>query len=265
MDSYLQHMVLARKPCLAINQVCRIQRNPLCIHVCFYQRLTAYNILDTCERMAFVELLCTIFSAFFLAVLCNEAADVAHVTIWNRKGADLSPTMFGAFFEEINFAGDGGLYAELLPNRDFETLGRGIIPQRPYRNVIRGKPPRNYTNAVPFVPPKGLPPPDWSDFRPWELDFRSRASATLDNKTQPFPSIPTSLHLKVYSKPLPFAKLTNPGPRLKLPCHAFFGENHYTQYKPRSMQFHLVASEHVSFIESKRILEYWKSLLRPFG
>jgi hypothetical protein len=34
--------------------------------------------------------------------------------------ADVQPTMWGIFFEDINFAADGGLYAELVKNRSFE-------------------------------------------------------------------------------------------------------------------------------------------------
>ncbi|MCQ2113219.1 MAG: carbohydrate binding domain-containing protein [Bacteroidaceae bacterium] len=37
-----------------------------------------------------------------------------------KKGSDISPRMYGIFFEEINHAGDGGLYAELIQNRSFE-------------------------------------------------------------------------------------------------------------------------------------------------
>ncbi len=37
----------------------------------------------------------------------------------------LSPEMYGIFFEEISHAGDGGLYAELVQNRDMEA---GTIP-----------------------------------------------------------------------------------------------------------------------------------------
>jgi alpha-L-arabinofuranosidase len=37
-----------------------------------------------------------------------------------RPGARISPHLFGIFFEEINHAGDGGLYAELVRNRSFE-------------------------------------------------------------------------------------------------------------------------------------------------
>jgi alpha-L-arabinofuranosidase len=34
--------------------------------------------------------------------------------------ASISPTMWGVFFEDINFGADGGLYAELIKNRSFE-------------------------------------------------------------------------------------------------------------------------------------------------
>ena len=38
----------------------------------------------------------------------------------DRPGARVSPTMWGIFFEDINLAGDGGVYAELVKNRSFE-------------------------------------------------------------------------------------------------------------------------------------------------
>lgn len=37
----------------------------------------------------------------------------------SQKGADVDKSMYGLFFEEINHAGDGGLYAELIQNRVF--------------------------------------------------------------------------------------------------------------------------------------------------
>lgn len=40
--------------------------------------------------------------------------DAAH------PGAAISPQMFGIFFEDINFAADGGIYPELVKNRSFE-------------------------------------------------------------------------------------------------------------------------------------------------
>ena len=38
----------------------------------------------------------------------------------DRPGAELNRGMWGIFFEDINFGGDGGLYAELVKNRGFE-------------------------------------------------------------------------------------------------------------------------------------------------
>jgi alpha-L-arabinofuranosidase len=38
----------------------------------------------------------------------------------NKPGADVQPAMWGVFFEDINFAADGGIYAELVKNRSFE-------------------------------------------------------------------------------------------------------------------------------------------------
>lgn len=37
-------------------------------------------------------------------------------------GIKIQPTMYGIFFEDINFAADGGLYAEMIKNRSFEFL-----------------------------------------------------------------------------------------------------------------------------------------------
>jgi alpha-L-arabinofuranosidase len=39
-----------------------------------------------------------------------------------KTGAPIQPTMWGVFFEDINFGADGGLYAELVKNRSFEFL-----------------------------------------------------------------------------------------------------------------------------------------------
>ena len=49
-----------------------------------------------------------------------------HVMDVNTKkiGAPVQPTMYGIFFEDINYAADGGLYAEMVKNRSFE------FPQR---------------------------------------------------------------------------------------------------------------------------------------
>ncbi|UZR98803.1 alpha-L-arabinofuranosidase C-terminal domain-containing protein [Chondrinema litorale] len=38
----------------------------------------------------------------------------------SKHVADIQPTMWGIFFEDINFAADGGIYAEMVKNRSFE-------------------------------------------------------------------------------------------------------------------------------------------------
>lgn len=40
----------------------------------------------------------------------------------SEKGVDINPNMIGLFFEDINYAADGGLYAELIQNRSFEAV-----------------------------------------------------------------------------------------------------------------------------------------------
>lgn len=44
----------------------------------------------------------------------------ATIIVDNSKTKKISDMMIGVFFEDINYAADGGLYAELLQNRDFE-------------------------------------------------------------------------------------------------------------------------------------------------
>jgi alpha-L-arabinofuranosidase len=42
------------------------------------------------------------------------------ITIRPERARPISPLLFGAFFEDLNYAADGGLYAELIQNRSFE-------------------------------------------------------------------------------------------------------------------------------------------------
>lgn len=41
--------------------------------------------------------------------------------VGKEKGVSIAPELIGLFFEDINFAADGGLYAELIENRSFEA------------------------------------------------------------------------------------------------------------------------------------------------
>ncbi|MFF4274015.1 alpha-L-arabinofuranosidase C-terminal domain-containing protein [Streptomyces sp. NPDC001536] len=50
----------------------------------------------------------------------EDATDYAITVDPAAKGAKIDDTMYGVFFEDINRAADGGLYAELVQNRSFE-------------------------------------------------------------------------------------------------------------------------------------------------
>ena len=57
-----------------------------------------------------------------LALAASMLAQAQHVMdVQTQKlGAPVQSTMYGIFFEDINYAADGGLYAELVMNRSFE-------------------------------------------------------------------------------------------------------------------------------------------------
>jgi len=60
-------------------------------------------------------------SLFLLAALLLIKTNAQPLVVEAGKpGAAIRPTMWGIFFEDINMAADGGLYAELIKNRSFE-------------------------------------------------------------------------------------------------------------------------------------------------
>src|ERR1700722_19803878 len=61
-----------------------------------------------------------LFFYSFLFVCRVNAQPVSLVVHSNEPGPAISPSMWGIFFEDINMAADGGLYAELVKNRSFE-------------------------------------------------------------------------------------------------------------------------------------------------
>lgn len=62
-----------------------------------------------------------LFMALAATCLAATATDRTELTVRaDRPGAEIKPTMYGLFFEDINFAADGGLYAEMIKNRSFE-------------------------------------------------------------------------------------------------------------------------------------------------
>ena len=62
------------------------------------------------------------FATVFFAAAGARAQSAATVSIQaDQPGAAISSNLFGIFFEEINFAGEGGIYAELVRNRSFDN------------------------------------------------------------------------------------------------------------------------------------------------
>ena len=61
----------------------------------------------------------TMILALSLAIGLQAQQHVMTVDV-AKPTAKIQPTMYGIFFEDINFGADGGLYAELVKNRSFE-------------------------------------------------------------------------------------------------------------------------------------------------
>lgn len=74
------------------------------------------------------------FNSFFLNAQHNLQVNA------DRAIANISPTMWGLFFEDINLGADGGLYAELIKNRSFEftkpLMGWSVRHKKPIEGTV---------------------------------------------------------------------------------------------------------------------------------
>lgn len=59
-----------------------------------------------------------LLSCIYTGISAQQTYDL--VVNAKKPGAEIQPSMYGLFFEDINFGADGGLYAELVKNRSFE-------------------------------------------------------------------------------------------------------------------------------------------------
>lgn len=86
-----------------------------------------------------------------------------------KQGAAISKSMYGIFFEEINHAGDGGLYAELVQNRGFEE--HTLISGCEYRDGFAYAP-----RALNYISGK------YSNWKhPWDINKLKFTAWKLDN------------------------------------------------------------------------------------
>ena len=94
----------------------------------------------------------------------------ATITVDGSKSKKISDMLIGVFFEDINYAADGGLYAELVQNRDFEYL--------PEDRKGRDK--------------------SWNSYKAWRLDG-NEGTLTIDTIAPIHPNNPHYAVLKIAS------------------------------------------------------------------
>lgn len=84
----------------------------------------------------------TIIALFFVAFMLFSVSDSAAqpidvtLTVSDKPTGKISPILHGLFFEDINFAGDGGLYPQRIKNGSFEFQPD---PTRGWRKLERGE------------------------------------------------------------------------------------------------------------------------------
>ena len=75
---------------------------------------------------------CSLAAFFALSVSTGWAANTVTIDVdCKNPTVPLSPHLYGLFFEDINYAADGGLYAELVQNRSFEYCQVGDTTMPP--------------------------------------------------------------------------------------------------------------------------------------
>ncbi|GHV66266.1 alpha-N-arabinofuranosidase [Bacteroidia bacterium] len=133
---------------------------------------------------------------------CQQQSETANrISVdFAQKGAKVSESMYGIFFEEINHAGDGGLYAELVQNRSFEekeiptgySVRDGRLYPAPVKNHLSGK---VHNPSFKWNP---------EDIPAWSLSDATKAKVSLSKKNPLFAEAPTQLQVTVSdaSKPV---------------------------------------------------------------
>ena len=69
-------------------------------------------------KRVIAAIICTVILSWNSRGYAQAKQDI--IVSVNNPIAEVQPTMWGIFFEDINFGADGGIYAELIKNRSFE-------------------------------------------------------------------------------------------------------------------------------------------------
>jgi len=71
----------------------------------------------------------------YIVTILPKTNEVHRLTVDAAKpGIEISPTLYGIFYEDINHAADGGLYAELVRNRSFDDSSSSLPHWSVYTN-----------------------------------------------------------------------------------------------------------------------------------
>lgn len=152
--------------------------------------------------------LCSAVVALLLSACTGVAPKEELVINLQAKGAEVAPSMYGIFFEEINHAGDGGLYAELVKNRSFEELE---MPEGYYAegDVLH---PKKVCNHMSGEVREGSfrwttePVPGWN----LNTQEAARAEMKLTKENPKYPSAPNNLKVTIKDASTP-VRLINGG------------------------------------------------------
>ena len=84
--------------------------------------------------------LLSIMLTVIIITACDNPKPVSLIVNADQSEIPIQPTMWGIFFEDINMAADGGIYAELVKNRSFEftkpLMGWRILKPDTTRGVL---------------------------------------------------------------------------------------------------------------------------------
>lgn len=154
-------------------------------------------------------LLCLAASALFFSACDTNFVPQDEIVInLQEKGAEVAPSMYGIFFEEINHAGDGGLYAELVKNRSFEELempegyhaeGNTLYPKKVHNHITGEVKPERYRWTT-------EPVPGWS----LKVSEAADAEMKLTKENPYFTTAPNNLKVTVKNGKTP-VRLVNEG------------------------------------------------------
>lgn len=138
--------------------------------------------------------LCAAFLLGLSACRFQEPSMTLNVDLSSHE-AEVPSSMYGIFFEEINHAGDGGLYGEMLMNRSFEER---VLPER--YSVENGElVPPTVINHMVGKPTVGRFKWGTDPYPGWELLKKGEANASMQLVTENpnFTSAPTSMKVDV--------------------------------------------------------------------